>query len=72
MAEIECMCEKLERLEGVAVRDYIARFLEETGADEETGKTYYVCRICGRPWTQKMVEGGRKPSLVRMKTEFNV
>ncbi len=72
MVEIECMCEKFERLEGVAVQDYIARFLEETGADEETGKTYYACRICGAPWTREMDESRRKPFLVRMETEFNV
>ncbi|MGE0131225.1 MAG: hypothetical protein AB7U82_24355 [Blastocatellales bacterium] len=72
MAEIECLCEKFERLEGVAVQDYVSRFLEETGVDEETGKTYYSCKICGTPWTRVMPEGSRKPSLVRMETEFNV
>jgi len=70
MAEIECMCEKFDRLEGVAVQDYISRFLEETGVNEESGKTHYSCRICGRPWTRVMAEG--KPALRRMETEFNV
>ena len=70
MTEIECACEKFERLEGVAVQLYIEQFLEETGVDETAGKTYYACKRCGRPWTQEMVEG--KPVLTRMETEFIV
>jgi hypothetical protein len=72
MAEIECLCDKFERLEGVAVEDYVSRFLDETGVDEETGKTYYACRICGGSWTRAIAVGARKPVLVRMETEFNV
>lgn len=72
METIECMCDKFERLEGVAVEDYISRLLEEIGVDQETSKTYYSCRVCGRPWTRVMAAGARKPSLVRMETEFNV
>ncbi|MGH9767237.1 MAG: hypothetical protein ACREAB_07360 [Blastocatellia bacterium] len=70
MTEIVCVCEKFERLEGLDVRVYIAQFLEETGVDEQAGKTYYACKRCGRPWMQETVEG--KPTLTRMETEFNV
>lgn len=70
MTEIECACEKFERLEGAAVQAYISQFLEKTGVDEKAGKTYYACKRCGRPWVREMVEG--KPSLTRMETEFNV
>jgi len=70
MTEIECVCERFERLEGAAVQDYISQFLEETGVDENAGKTYYACKRCGRPWVREMVED--KPFLTRMETEFNV
>jgi hypothetical protein len=70
MTEIECMCAKFDRLEGSAVQIYIKLFLEESGADENAGKTYYVCKVCGRPWTQEMID--EKPFLMRMETEFNV
>jgi len=70
MDEVICMCEKLERLEGGGVRIFIAQYLEETGVDEKDGKTYYACKVCGRPWTQEMVGG--QPILTRMETEFNV
>jgi hypothetical protein len=70
MTEIECLCAKLDRLEGSAVQIYITLFLDEAGADEPAGKIYYVCKICGSPWTQEMIDG--KPFLMRMETEFNV
>lgn len=70
--EIECACEKFERLEGVAVQAYISQFLEKTGVDEKADKTYYACRICGRTWAHEIVGGARKPTLTRMETEFNV
>jgi hypothetical protein len=70
MAETECACANFERLEGSAVSIYVALYLEETGVDEKAGKTYYVCKHCGRPWTQEIVVG--KPTLTRMETEFNV
>ena len=70
MAETECACANFERLEGSAVRIYIALYLEETGVDEKAGKTYYVCKRCGRPWTQEAA--GDRPLLTRMETEFNV
>ena len=72
MPQIECLCEKFERLEGAAGEAYIAQFLEKTGVDENAGKTYYACRICGRPWVREMIEGDRELSLTRMETEFNV
>ncbi len=70
MTEIQCMCPKFDRLEGSAVQIYVTLFLEATGVDENTDKTYYVCKICGRPWTQETIDG--KPFLMRMDTEFNV
>jgi hypothetical protein len=70
--DIECACEKFERLEGVAVQLYISDFLEETDVDETSGKTYYACRICGRPWVWEPGDGARKPSLTRLETEFYV
>jgi hypothetical protein len=70
MAETQCVCANFERLEGSAVRIYIALYLEETGVDEKTGKTYYACKYCGRPWTEEI--NGGKPTLTRMETEFNV
>ncbi|MGH9754538.1 MAG: hypothetical protein ACREA2_17300 [Blastocatellia bacterium] len=70
MAVTECVCANFEQLEGSAVRIYIALNQEETGVDEKAGKTYYVCKHCGRPWTQEII-GGR-PKLTRMETEFNV
>ncbi len=70
MAETECACARFERLEASAVRIYIALHLEETGVDEKTGKKYYVCKRCGRPWTQEVIGG--VPTLTRMETEFNV
>ena len=70
MAETECACANFERLEGSAVRIYVALYLEETGVDEKAGKTYYFCKHCGRPWTQEVVAG--RPTLTRMETEFNV
>jgi hypothetical protein len=70
MSETECACANFERLEGPEVRIYIALYLDETGVDEKAGKTYYVCKRCGRPWTQE-IRGGM-PSLTRMETEFNV
>jgi hypothetical protein len=70
MSEPECPCANFERLEGSAVRIYVALYLEETGVDEKAGKTYYVCKRCGRPWTQEITGG--IPSLTRMETEFNV
>ncbi len=72
MAEIECFCDKVERLEGTPTQAYISQFLEMTGVDEETGKTYYLCRVCGRPWAYETIEVTRKPSLVRLETEFYV
>ena len=72
MIEIECACEKFERLEGAAVEAYISQFLVKTGVDEKSGETYYACRICGRPWVREIDEDHRKASLVRMETEFNV
>ena len=36
MAETECACANFERLEGSAVRIYIALYLEETGVDEKS------------------------------------
>jgi hypothetical protein len=68
MAETECVCANFERLEGSAVRIYIALYLEETGADEKAGKSYYLCKRCGRPWTQEII--GDIPTLIRMETEF--
>jgi hypothetical protein len=70
MTETECLCANFERLDGSAVRIYIALYLEETGVDEKTDKTYYVCKFCGRPWTQEIAGGN--PRLIRMETEFNV
>ena len=70
MADNECLCAKFERLDGSAVRIYIALYLEETGVDEKAAKTYYVCKHCGRPWTQEIVMG--QPRLTRMETEYNV
>jgi hypothetical protein len=70
MDEIICICERLERLEGMSARIFITQFLDETGVDEKDGKTYYACKVCGRPWTQEIVEG--QPVLTRMETEFNV
>jgi len=70
MDEIICMCEKLERLEGMSARIFIAQYLEETGVDENDGEIYYACKVCGRPWTQKTVEG--QLILTRMETEFDV
>ncbi|MBO0726803.1 MAG: hypothetical protein J2P52_14460 [Blastocatellia bacterium] len=70
MADTECLCANFERLDGSAVRIYVELYLEETGVDEKAGKTYYICKICGRPWTQEIVGG--VPMLTRMETEFNV
>jgi hypothetical protein len=70
MTGIECMCAKFDRLEGSAVQIYLTLFLDESGVDESAGKIYYVCKSCGRPWTQEMVE--EKPLLTRMETEFDV
>jgi hypothetical protein len=70
MAKTECACASFERLEHSAVRIYIALCLEETGVDEKACKTYYVCKHCGRPWTQETIGG--VPTLTRMETEFNV
>jgi hypothetical protein len=70
MAETECACANFERLESSAVRIYIALYLEETGVDEKAGKTYYICKYCGRPWTREIIGGN--PTLTRMETEFNV
>ena len=70
MAETQCVCANFERLEGSAVGIYVALYLEETGVDEKSGKTYYVCKYCGRPWTQEIVVG--KTTLTRMETEYNV
>ena len=70
MNVIECMCAKVDRLEGSAVQIYLTLFLVESGVDEPAGKIYYVCKLCGRPWTQEMI--GEKPVLTRMETEFNV
>ena len=70
MTEIECMCAKIDRLEGSAAQIYVTLYLEETGVDEKSGRTYYVCKFCGRPWTQELID--EKPFLMRMETEFNV
>ncbi|HKQ74551.1 MAG TPA: hypothetical protein VJ810_12745 [Blastocatellia bacterium] len=70
MNVVECMCEKIDRLEGSAVPIYLTLYLDESGADEPASKIYYVCKFCGRPWTQEMIE--EKPVLTRMETEFNV
>ena len=70
MTETECACANFERLDGSAVRIYVALYLEETGVDEKADKTYYICKFCGRPWTQEIVGG--IPRLMRMETEFNV
>jgi hypothetical protein len=70
MSETECACANFERLEGSAVRIYVALYLEETSVDEKAAKTYYVCKRCGRPWTQEIIGG--MPSLTRMETEFEV
>ncbi len=72
MNETECACDRFERLEGAATQAYISQFLEKTDADEATGRTWYVCRVCRRPWRRETAEGNRKPSLVRLETEFNV
>jgi len=70
MTETECICAKFDRLEGSAAQIYVTLFLIESGVDETAGKIYYVCKACGRPWTQEMIDG--KPFLMRMETEFNV
>jgi hypothetical protein len=70
MTETGCVCANIERLKGSEVRIYIALYLEETGVDEKAGKTYYVCKHCGRPWTQETIGGA--PTLTRTETEFNV
>jgi hypothetical protein len=70
MTETQCPCANFERLQGSAVRIYIALYLEETGVDEKPGKTYYVCKYCGRPWTEET--NGGNSTLTRMETEFNV
>ena len=72
MREIECACERFDRLEGAATQAYISQFLERTDADEETGRTWYCCRVCGRPWLRTEIEGQRKASLVRLESGFNV
>jgi len=71
MAETECACDRFERLEGAATQAYTSQFLEKADVDEDAGKTYYVCRICGRPWMREIIEGNRKPSLVRLEMEFD-
>jgi hypothetical protein len=70
MTNTQCPCAGFERLDGSAVRIYIALYLEETGVDEKAGKTYYVCKYCGRPWTQETVMSSS--TLTRMETEYNV
>jgi hypothetical protein len=70
MTNTQCPCANFERLDGSAVRIYIALYLEETGVDEKAGKTYYICKYCGRPWTQETA--GEAPTLTRMETEYNV
>jgi hypothetical protein len=70
MTNTQCACVNFERLDGSAVRIYIALYLEETGVDEKAGKTYYVCKYCGRPWTEDTDAG--HSTLTRMETEFNV
>jgi hypothetical protein len=70
MADSVCPCAKFERLDGSAIRIYIALYLEETSVDEKAAKTYYVCKYCGRPWTEETVMGNT--TLTRMETEFNV
>jgi hypothetical protein len=72
MAETECACELFEQLEGAAAQAYTLQFLEKTDVDEKTGKTHYLCRICGRAWVRETIEGNRKPSLVRQEMEFDV
>jgi hypothetical protein len=74
MTDTQCPCANFERLEGSAVRIYIALYLEETSVDEKADKAYYICKYCGRPWTlEKILEikkGGS--TLTRMETEYNV
>jgi len=70
MIEIECMCARVDRLEGVAVQLYISQYLVETSVDEEEDKTYYACKRCGSPWTQEVTDGN--PILRRMENEFIV
>jgi hypothetical protein len=70
--DFKCACDKFERLEGAAVQVYISDFLEMTDVDETSGKTYYACRFCGRPWVRETAEDARKSSLTRLETEFNV
>jgi hypothetical protein len=72
MTDSECACDRFERLEGAATHVYTSLFLEKTDTDEEAGKTWYFCRICGRPWLRETIEGNRKPSLVRLEREFDV
>jgi hypothetical protein len=67
--EIECACPNFERLEGAAVQAYIAQFLERAGADQNTHRTYYTCRVCGAPWMRAETEDQRKASLIRQELE---
>jgi hypothetical protein len=70
MTDTQCPCANFERLEGSAVRIYIALYLEETGVDEKADKAYYICKYCSRPWTLEIKKGAS--TLTRMETEYNV
>ena len=49
---------------------YISQFLDRAEKDgDETGRIYYFCRRCGRPWVRVVDEGNRKPSLIRLETD---
>ncbi len=71
MAEIECACNGFKQIEGLsATLAYISQFLDQT--DEEAGKTWYACRVCGAPWVREVTEGNHRPLLTQLETEFNV
>ena len=72
MTATDCACDKLERLEGVAIPAYISQFLERSGVDEQNRRTHYVCRRCGRAWIRIEDEVHRKPSLIKQEMGFNV
>ncbi len=72
ISEIECACQRFERLEGVATQAYITQFLERDGSDEEVRVAHYTCRVCGASWVWTEADGPRKSSLVKQQTDFYV
>jgi len=68
-SQSKCSCDQFERFEGASVAPYIAAFLEKVAAAQESEKTIYRCRLCGRAWERRETPAGKKPSLVRASVE---